>query len=83
MQEVHSVPYAGHLGYQKTLKKIQQNFYWPDHTLDVREFVLSCPVCQEEKKRTSTTSRSSAATQSSRRKMDRRQSRLHHGTTEI
>ena len=45
MEEVHSVPYSGHVGYQKTLKKIQQNFYWPDHTLDIREFVTSCPVC--------------------------------------
>mgnify|MGYP000480071671 FL=1 len=49
MEEVHAVPYSGHVGYQKTLKKIQQNFYWPDHTLDIREFVLSCPVCQAEK----------------------------------
>ena len=31
------------------LKKLQQNFYWPDHTLDIREFVTSCPVCQAEK----------------------------------
>ena len=49
LQEIHSVPYAGHLGYQKTLKKLQENFYWPDHTLDVRDFVLSCEVCQQEK----------------------------------
>ena len=49
MEEVHAVPYSGHVGYQKTLKKIQQNFYWPDHTLDIREFVTSCPVCQVEK----------------------------------
>ena len=43
------MPYAGNLGYQKTLKKLQDNFYWPDHTLDVRDFVLSCEVCQQEK----------------------------------
>ena len=49
MEEVHSVPYAGHLGYHKTLKKLQQNFYWPDHTVDVRDFVLGCEVCQTEK----------------------------------
>ena len=49
LQEIHSVPYAGHLGYQKTLKKLQENYYWPDHTLDVRDFVLSCEVCQQEK----------------------------------
>ena len=28
---------------------MQQNFYWPDHTLDIREFVLGCSVCQSEK----------------------------------
>ena len=49
MQEVYSVPYAGHLGYQKTLKKLQQHFYWPDHTLEIRDFVLSCEICQQEK----------------------------------
>ena len=27
LEEIHSVPYAGHLGYQKTLKKIQNSFY--------------------------------------------------------
>ena len=43
------MPYVGHLWYQKTLKKLQENFYWPDHTLDVRDFVLSCEVCQQEK----------------------------------
>ena len=49
MQEVHPVPYAGHLGYQKTLKKLQQHFYWPDHTLEIHDFVLSCEICQQEK----------------------------------
>ena len=49
MQELHSVPYAGHLGYQKTLKKIQQNFYLPDHILEIRDFVFSCEICQQEK----------------------------------
>ena len=46
MREVHAVPYAGHLGYQKTLKKLQQHSYWPDHTLEIRDFVLSCEICQ-------------------------------------
>ena len=27
LQEIHSVPYAGHLGYQRTLQKLQENFY--------------------------------------------------------
>ena len=49
LEEIHSVPYAGHLGYQKTLKKIQNSFYWTDLILDVRDYVLGCPVCQQEK----------------------------------
>ena len=36
MEELHSVLYAGHLGYQKTLKQIQKTFYWPDLTIEVR-----------------------------------------------
>ena len=49
LQGIHSVLYAGHLGYQKTLKKLQENFYWPDRTLDVRDFVLSCDVYHQQK----------------------------------
>ena len=45
LEELHVVPYAGHLGYHKTLKKLQQNFFWPDHTVDVRDFILGCDVC--------------------------------------
>ena len=49
LQEIHAVPYAGHLGYHKTLKRLQKTFYWPDHTVEVRDFVLGCEVCQTEK----------------------------------
>ena len=49
MRELHEVPYAGHLGYHKTMKNIQKTFYWPEHTLDIRDFVMGCPVCQQEK----------------------------------
>ena len=37
MWEMHEVPYSGHLGYYKTLKNIQRSFYWPEHTLDIRD----------------------------------------------
>ena len=49
MRELHEVPYSGHLGYHKTLQNIQRSFYWPEHTLDIRDFATGCPVCQEEK----------------------------------
>ena len=43
------MPYAGHLGYHKTLKRLQKTFYWPNHIVEVRDFVLGCEVCQKEK----------------------------------
>ena len=49
MREFHEVPYSGHLGYHKTLKKIQQSVYWPEHTLEIRDFIQRCSVCQQEK----------------------------------
>ena len=49
LKELHEVPYAGHLGYHKTLSKLKRNFYWPDYTVEVRDFVLGCEVCQSEK----------------------------------
>ena len=49
MRELHEIPYSGHLGYHKTLKNIQRSFYWPEHTLNIRDFVLGCSVCQQEK----------------------------------
>ena len=30
-------------------RNLQQHFYWPDHTLEIRDFVLSCEICQQEK----------------------------------
>ena len=49
LKEIHEVPYAGHLGYYKTLRKLKKTFYWPDYTVSVRDFVLGCEVCQTEK----------------------------------
>ena len=30
-------------------QKLQKHFYWLDHTLEIRDFVLSCEICQQEK----------------------------------
>ena len=70
MEEIHSVPYAGHLGYHKTLKKLQQNFYWPDHIVQVRDFVLGCEICQAEKERPSVTSWTPSTIATSRTEME-------------
>ena len=49
ISEMHSVPYAGHPGYQRTLHQVKRNFYWIGMRGDIQAFVPSCPVCQVEK----------------------------------
>ena len=49
LKELHSVPYAGHPGVQRTLIKIREAFFWKGMTRDVREYVEQCPICQTEK----------------------------------
>ncbi|XP_073803353.1 uncharacterized protein isoform X2 [Danio rerio] len=43
----HSVPWAGHLGKNKTIARIKRYFYWPGLEGDVAQFCKSCPVCQK------------------------------------
>ena len=49
LHEIHSVPYAGHPGYNRTLDVARRNWYWKGMAGDVRDFVIECPVCQVEK----------------------------------
>ena len=49
MNQTHSVPYSGYSGFVRTLEQLRQNFWGKNMTSDVREFVISCPVCQVEK----------------------------------
>lgn len=38
-----------HQGYQKTLDRIREHFYWPGMTVDIRNLVDSCISCQERR----------------------------------
>ena len=49
LKELHSVPYSGHPGVQRTIARVRRGFYWKGQIGDVRIFVESCPVCQVEK----------------------------------
>lgn len=45
MEIVHSVPWAGHLGFQKSLHRIASWFVWPGMCTQVQQFI-SCHTCQ-------------------------------------
>lgn len=42
----HSIPWAGHLGFMKTLMRIAKRFYWPRMYSEVKEYCKTCPECQ-------------------------------------
>ena len=45
LHELHSVPYAGHPGYVRTLRQVHRYFYWKGLATDVRSYIEECPVC--------------------------------------
>ena len=42
----HDIPLAGHLGQEKTTRRILRRFYWPTLFQDVRRHCQSCEECQ-------------------------------------
>ena len=46
----HDDVVAGHLGYKRTLLRLQQRFWWPKMTNDVKWYVRSCRKCQFAKR---------------------------------
>lgn len=49
MIQLHNSRLAGHLGREKTLKKIQSRFYRPGMSTDVRRWCQNCMFCQKLK----------------------------------
>ena len=49
LTEIHSVPYAGHPGFNRTLEMARRHWFWKGMVADIRDFVLECPVCQIKK----------------------------------
>ena len=47
LEVAHKIPLAGHLGRDKTSRRILQRFYWPTLYRDVKEFCRSCGSCQK------------------------------------
>ena len=46
IQETHLL---AHAGVQKTLKRVQLNWYWPGMTAEIRRYVGQCEICQRSK----------------------------------
>lgn len=49
LRENHDLPHSGHLGRDKTLDRIRQNYYWPGMTQDVKSYVEDCETCLKVK----------------------------------
>ncbi|XP_039862407.1 uncharacterized protein LOC120718122 [Simochromis diagramma] len=43
----HTLPWAGHLGRQKTYLRVSSRFFWPSMYTDVQNYCRTCPVCQK------------------------------------
>jgi hypothetical protein len=40
---------GGHIGWDKTISLVMEQYYWPQIKLDVSKFMQKCSVCQIEK----------------------------------
>ena len=49
LSHCHDAPTAGHLGYEKTLYKLQQEVYWVCMSRDVDQYYRSCSKCNASK----------------------------------
>lgn len=47
IRQCHDEPTAGHLGREKTIRRVTEQYYWPRMYLDVEAYVRSCLVCQQ------------------------------------
>jgi len=49
MESEHDIKVAGHMGQDKTIELIRQNFWWPKMNERIIDFVRSCPECEQNK----------------------------------
>jgi hypothetical protein len=49
LKEMHNVPYAGHLGYQKTVAAIKSQYYWLGMKKEIAEYIDKCLEYQKVK----------------------------------
>ncbi|XP_041973495.1 uncharacterized protein LOC121729152 [Aricia agestis] len=49
MKELHDAPTAGHLGLERTLRKIKEKYYFRNMRTYVAQYLKSCDLCQKYK----------------------------------
>lgn len=49
LQQLHSSPSGGHLGFFKTLEKVRSRFYWPGQRHDIEDWCRACEQCAARK----------------------------------
>lgn len=49
LENEHDSKVEGHFGIDKTMELVQRNFYWPQMTNWVTDYIRSCDECQHNK----------------------------------
>jgi hypothetical protein len=49
LHDAHSSPSAGHFGISKTMKSLQQHYWWPGMRDDITAYIAACPLCSMNK----------------------------------
>lgn len=49
IRRCHSSPNSAHCGIGKTLEKIRRNLFWPQMSLNVKNFIKECVECKQSK----------------------------------
>uniref|UniRef100_A0A5S6R0G6 RNA-directed DNA polymerase n=1 Tax=Trichuris muris TaxID=70415 RepID=A0A5S6R0G6_TRIMR len=45
LHQCHAAATAGHLGEEKTLARVREQFYWPGYRADVKRYIKTCWEC--------------------------------------
>jgi len=43
--QAHAGPLSAHLGFDRTVTQLKQNYYWPGMAKDIRKWCAACDIC--------------------------------------